>query len=51
MLLLEEIFTIRKVEYSEAYKLRVTRSLSWFKQALALPESSDLKLLSLWISL
>lgn len=51
MLLLEEIFTIRKAEYSEPYTLRVTRSLSWLKQALALPESSDLKLLSLWISL
>lgn len=49
MLLLEEIFRIKKVECSDELNLRIHRGLSWLKKAFDLQEDPDLQFISLWI--
>ena len=50
MLMLEEIFKIKKAENSEVFNLRILRGLSWLKKAYDLNEEPDLQYMSLWIS-
>ncbi|RKG30454.1 hypothetical protein [Acinetobacter tianfuensis] len=50
MLMLEEIFKIKKAENSEAFNLRMMRGLSWLKKAYDLNETPDLQYMSLWIA-
>lgn len=50
MLLLEEIFRIKKVEFSEELNLRIQRGLSWFKKSNSFDHDLDVKFISLWIS-
>lgn len=49
LLLLEEIFKIRKVECSDELNLRIHRGLSWLKKAFDLQDDPDLQFVSLWI--
>lgn len=51
MLVLEEIFKSKKLQYSDGFNLRIQRSLSWFKKGLELEHDLDLKFISLWIAL
>lgn len=50
MLLLEEIYKIKKSQYSEHFNLRIQRGLSWFKKSLELGQELEFKFISLWIS-
>lgn len=50
MMLLQEIFRIKKAELSDGVNLRIQRGLSWLKQANALEHDLDFQFISLWIS-
>lgn len=50
MLLLEEIFKNQKLQHSDAFNLKIQRSLSWLKQAVLLDNDLDLKFISLWVA-
>ena len=50
MLVLEEIFKIKKSEHTDQFNLRLHRSLSWLKKAGQLDADLDLKFSCLWVS-
>lgn len=51
MFVLEEVFKSKKHELPESVNLRLSRGLSWLKQALDLDHSPDLQFISLWVAL
>ena len=50
MLVLEEIYRSKKNEYSTPFNLRIQRSLSWFKKALALHDDLDMQFIMEWVA-
>ena len=50
MLLVEEIFKAQKNQYNEHFNLRFQRSLSWFKGAMDLESSSEVKFIHLCLA-
>nr|WP_290443915.1 hypothetical protein [Acinetobacter sp. S4400-12] len=50
VLLLEEIYKIKKPQYSQHFNLRVQRGLSWLKKSIELDQELEFKFISLWIS-
>ena len=50
MMLLEEIFKEKKAQHSDAFNLRIRRSLSWLKQSTEQQQTPEFKWVSLWIA-
>ena len=50
MMLLEEIFKEKKAQHSDAFNLRIQRSLSWLKQSTEQQQTPEFKWVSLWIA-
>ena len=50
MMLLEEIFKEKKAQHSDAFNLRIQRSLSWLKQSTEQQDHIAFKWVSLWIA-